>query len=162
MRGSSFRQVDDRRLGERLEPLLTQLGPDTGLLRAGVGDVRSEIEMLVHPDRAGIEPGRHLERPVAVRRPDRAAQAKVRVVGTGTRPTSPGSRKMCSSSLHPLERTRAGQPAGTREIDPAGGGTCRFTPSYSSSSSSGGRAKRKSRWWVRGGKLRSKAGAARQ
>jgi Flp pilus assembly pilin Flp len=30
---------------------------------------------------------------------------------------------MCSSSLHPLERTRAGQPAGTREIDPAGGGT---------------------------------------
>src|SRR5262249_36234477 len=53
MRGSSFRHVDDRRLGERLEPLLTQFGPDAGLLRAGVGDVRSEIEMLVHPDRAG-------------------------------------------------------------------------------------------------------------
>src|SRR6516225_218047 len=69
--------------GERLEPLVTQLGPDTGLLRAGVGDVRSEIEMLVHPDRAGSDSGRHLERPVAVRRPDRAAQAKIRVVGTG-------------------------------------------------------------------------------
>src|SRR5262245_20353998 len=65
MRGSSSRHVDDRRLGERLEPLLTQLGPDAGLLRAGVGDVRSEVEMLVHPDRAGIDPGRHSERPVA-------------------------------------------------------------------------------------------------
>src|SRR5262245_6104550 len=66
MRGSSFRDVNDRRRGERLEPLLTQLGPNAGLLRAGVGDVWSEIEMLVHPDRAGIEPGGHLERPVAV------------------------------------------------------------------------------------------------
>ena len=33
---------------------MTQLGPDTGLLRAGLGDVRSEIEMLVHPDRAAV------------------------------------------------------------------------------------------------------------
>src|SRR5262249_48404150 len=73
-----------------------------------------------------------------------------------------GSRKMCSSSLHPLERTRAGVPAGISEIDPAQGGTFRFTPSYRISSSSGGRAKRKSRWWVRGGRLSSKAGAARQ
>src|SRR5262249_39004018 len=80
MRGSSFRHVDDRRLGERLEPLQTQLGPEAGLLRAGVGDVRSEIEMLVHPLRAGVNPGRHSECPVAVRRPDRAAQAELRVV----------------------------------------------------------------------------------
>jgi hypothetical protein len=60
-------------------------------------------------------------------------------------PTTPGSRKMCSSSLHPLERTQPGLPAGISEIDPAGGGTFRFTPSYRRSSSSGGQAKRKSR-----------------
>src|SRR6516225_3112366 len=77
-----FRRVDDRRLGELLKALLAQFGPDTGLLRAGVRSVWSEIEMLVHPDRAGIDPGRHLERSVAVRRPNRAAQAEVRVVGT--------------------------------------------------------------------------------
>jgi hypothetical protein len=65
-----------------------------------------------------------------------------------TRATNPGSRKLCSWSLHPLERTRAGLPAGTSEIDPAGGGPCRFTPSYRRSSSSGGRAKRTSVWWV--------------
>src|SRR5262249_13820253 len=72
------------------------------------------------------------------------------------------SRKMCSSSLHPLERTRAGVPAGISEIDPAQGGTFRFTPSYRISSSSGGRAKRRIRWWVRGGRLSSKAGGERQ
>src|SRR6516165_11476875 len=43
----------------------------------------------------------------------------------------------------PLKRHRAGLPAGTTEIDPAGGGTFRFTPSYRRSSSSGGRAKTK-------------------
>ncbi|MBV8233462.1 MAG: hypothetical protein JO329_26090 [Planctomycetaceae bacterium] len=79
-----------------------------------------------------------------------------------TRATSPGSRKMWSESLRPLERHRAGLPAGTTEIDPAGGGTCRFTSSYSRSSSSGGRAKSTSRWWVRAGELHSDAGAARK
>ncbi len=78
-----FRHVDDGRMGELLESLPAhQLGSDAGLLRAGVRRVRSEIEMLVHPDRAGIDPGRHLERAVAVRGPDEP-QAKVRVVGTG-------------------------------------------------------------------------------
>jgi hypothetical protein len=50
------------------------------------------------------------------------------------------SVEMCSWSLRPLERTRLGLPAGTSMIDPAGGGRCRFTPSYTRSSSSGGRA----------------------
>src|SRR5215471_5302748 len=68
-----FRHVDDGRLGELLESLPAQLGPDTGLLRAGVRDVRSEIEMLVHPDRAGIDAGCHPERPLAIGRPDRGA-----------------------------------------------------------------------------------------
>src|SRR5262249_17321189 len=45
-----------------------------------------------------------------------------------TRATNPGSRKMCSASLYPLERAQAGLPAGTSMIAPAGGGTCRFTP----------------------------------
>jgi hypothetical protein len=36
---------------------------------------------------------------------------------------------MCSASVCPLQRHRAGLPAGTSMIDPAGGGTCRFTPS---------------------------------
>src|SRR5262249_7196458 len=62
-----FRHVDDGRLGELLEPLPAQLGPDAGLLRAGVRSVWSEIEMFIHPDRAGMDPGRHPERPVAVR-----------------------------------------------------------------------------------------------
>src|SRR5262245_64207155 len=74
-----FRHVDDGRLGELLESLPAQLGPDTGLLRAGVRSVWSEIEVLVDPDRAGVDPRRHPERPLAVRRPDRAAQAEVRV-----------------------------------------------------------------------------------
>ena len=46
-----------------------------------------------------------------------------------TCPTNPGSRKMCNWSLRPLERTRAGVPAGSSMIAPAGGGTSRFTPS---------------------------------
>src|SRR5262249_18705364 len=39
-----------------------------------------------------------------------------------TRDTSPGSRKRCSSSLHPLERTQAGLPAGKSETEPAAAG----------------------------------------
>src|SRR5580704_15420654 len=78
-----FRHVDDGRLGEGLESLLALLNSDAGLLRTGERDVRSGIEMLVHPDRAGIDPGGHPERPVAVRRPDRATQTYVCVVGTG-------------------------------------------------------------------------------
>src|SRR5882724_8385628 len=53
-----------------------------------------------------------------------------------------------------------GLPAGTTKMAPAGGGTCRFTPSYSRSSSSGGREKRMSRWWVRAGAWSSEAGTA--
>src|SRR5262245_62424981 len=87
---SLFRHVDDGRLGELLESLPAQLGPDTGLLRAGVRSVWSEVEMFIHPDRAGIDPGRHPERAVAVRCPDQAAQAEVRVVGTGSHPVDLG------------------------------------------------------------------------
>ena len=39
-------------------------------------------------------------------------------------------------------------PAGIKEIDPAGGGLCRFTPSYTRSSSFGGRVTRMSLCWV--------------
>src|SRR5262249_50724911 len=45
---------------------------------------------------------------------------------------------------------------------PAAGGLCRFTPSYRRASSSGGRENRKSRGWVRAGRVSSEAGAARQ
>src|SRR5262245_32822666 len=38
--------------------------------------------MLVHPDHAGVDPRRYGECPLPVRRPDRAAQAELRVVGT--------------------------------------------------------------------------------
>ena len=41
-------------------------------------------------------------------------------------------------SLWPLERHPAGLPAGTSMTDPAGGGACRFIPSYHKSSASGG------------------------
>src|SRR5262249_56672922 len=58
----------------------------------------------------------------------------------------PGDRQ----HLFPLERPRVGLPAGTSEIAPAGGGTCRFTPSYRRSISTGGPAKRMSMWWGRG------------
>src|SRR5262249_4820272 len=73
--------IDDGRLGERLEPLLAQFSAHARLLRAEKRDVRPDIEMLVHPDHAGVDPGRHLKRALAVRRPDRASQAVVRVVG---------------------------------------------------------------------------------
>ena len=53
-----------------------------------------------------------------------------------------------------------GLPAGTTKMAPAGGGTCRFTPSYSRSSPSGGRKKRMSRWWVMAGAWSSEAGTA--
>src|SRR5882724_10097600 len=77
----SFRNIDDGRLGELLESFLAHLDSDTRLLRAGKRSVRTGIEMLVHPDHAGIDPGRYLERPLTIRRPDRAAQPEFRIVG---------------------------------------------------------------------------------
>src|SRR5215831_1691856 len=69
---------------------------------------------------------------------------------------------MASKSLRPLQRHRAGLPAGTSEIAPTGGGTDRFTPSYCRSSSIGGRRNRTSQWWVMAGGLSSKTRSSRQ
>ena len=75
--------------------------------------------------------------------------------------TNPGSSQMCTESLRPLQRHRAGLPAGTSMMAPAGGTTCRFTPSYRRSNSSGGRVIRTSVWWVKGDRLISEEGASR-
>src|SRR5262249_59659812 len=69
---------------------------------------------------------------------------------------------MWSQSRRRLERHRDGAPAGSSEIDPAGGGTCRITPSYRMSNSSGGRMNRTSLWWVMAGALGSEGGEARE
>ena len=103
-------------------------------------------------------------RPAEVAGPGRRAAGPPARAGSrskasaATRATSPGSRKMNSWSLHPLERARAGLPAGTSEIEPGGGGTCRCTPSYRRSSASGGRANRTSMWWVRAGCVEFRVG----
>src|SRR5579862_8795921 len=68
---------------------------------------------------------------------------------------------MCSESLGPLQRHKAGLPAGTRVIELAGGGRCRFTPSKRRSNFSGGRVIRTSVWWVKGDRSISEVGAAR-
>src|SRR5262249_42965990 len=44
--------------------------------------VRLNGEVLIDPDRAGVDPRRHSERPLTIRRPNRTAQAKLRVVDT--------------------------------------------------------------------------------
>src|SRR5262245_8442645 len=75
-----FRRIDEGCLGELAEPFPAQLDADAGLLRPPERDVRSHVQVLVDPDRAGIHPGRHPHRPVVVRGPDRAPQAVVRVV----------------------------------------------------------------------------------
>ena len=65
-------------VGDGLEPG-TQMGPlqnraqfdaDAGLLRPSERDVRSHVQVLVDPDRAGVDPRRHGDRPLAVRGPD--------------------------------------------------------------------------------------------
>src|SRR5258707_1834664 len=49
---------------------------------APANGVSGLVSRCLFLDRPGIDPGRHVERAVAVRRPDRAAQAEFRVVGT--------------------------------------------------------------------------------
>ena len=58
----------------------------------------------------------------------------------GHLPDQPWLQEDVQLVFAPLERTRFGLPAGISMIAPAGGGKWRFTPSYTRSSCSGGRA----------------------
>src|SRR5262249_16624828 len=68
--GGLLRHVDDLKLRELLEPFLPEFDAQAGFLGTGEGDVRLDVEVLVHPYDAGIDAARHLEGPLGIRRPD--------------------------------------------------------------------------------------------
>jgi hypothetical protein len=63
------RDVDDLRLGVFLEPLLAQCRPQAGLLGPAERHVGRQVQMLVDPNRAGVDPQCDLVRAFDVGRP---------------------------------------------------------------------------------------------
>src|SRR5262245_14938920 len=72
-RGS--RSVDDLQLREFCKAFLSKLRADARLLGPAERDVRRHVEVLVDPDRAGLDAGGNLMRAFWVGRPDRGAEA---------------------------------------------------------------------------------------
>ena len=58
--GSGARFVDDLQLGKLGETFLGELGADPRLLGAAERDMRGHVEVLVDPDRAGLDAARDL------------------------------------------------------------------------------------------------------
>src|SRR5215831_11759369 len=79
--GARRRSVDDLELGELRQTLFGELRADARLLGAAEGDMRGHVEMLVDPDRAGLDLLCDLVSALGVRRPDRSAEAVGRRVG---------------------------------------------------------------------------------
>src|SRR5215469_5048858 len=74
--------VDDLQLGKFGETFLGEFGSNAGLLGAAERDMRGHIEVLVDPDRAGLDPLRDLVGARRIGRPHRRAEAVVGGVGT--------------------------------------------------------------------------------
>src|SRR5450631_1494858 len=70
------RLVDDLELGELREPFLGEFGADARLLGATERNMRRHVEVLVDPDRSGLDLACHLVRPRRVRRPHRCAEPR--------------------------------------------------------------------------------------
>ena len=74
-----------QQIGPRLqwvgETFLGEFGADAGLLGAAERDVRGHVEMLVDPDRAGLDLAGDGVGTLDVGRPDRRAEAVSRGVG---------------------------------------------------------------------------------
>src|SRR6476659_1705261 len=84
-RSGRRRAVDDLQLCELGETFLGEFSADARLLGAAERDVRGHVEVLVDPDRAGLELRCDLVRALDVGRPDRRAEAVGGGVGAADR-----------------------------------------------------------------------------